>query len=214
MRGPTPPPWYHRGHASAAGRSGTVGAGGWHEARQPHRTDTEPIPNLAGAHRIYRPLIPMGPRTDRRHIPSAAGRPWVLPLPLRLLLILIHLCANLTTRALAALFSTSQSTVDRVIHDWVSLTANAFRPDAHDPSCGPWIIYGNVMPVLSRSSRSVRTTRRSVHAQIVIRAQAGKVTVVGRRWPGNRNDVIVVRHNVAQLLDGSLEPRNPQTVTG
>jgi hypothetical protein len=40
-----------------------------------------------------------------------------MPLSVRLLLVLIHLRTNLTTRALAALFHTSQSSVDRIIHD-------------------------------------------------------------------------------------------------
>ncbi len=39
-----------------------------------------------------------------------------MSLPVRVLLVLIHLRTNLTTRALAALFTTSQSGVDRIIH--------------------------------------------------------------------------------------------------
>ncbi|WP_353365199.1 hypothetical protein [Mycobacterium sp.] len=35
-----------------------------------------------------------------------------MPLPMRLLLVLIHLRTNLTTRGLAAPFATSQSTLD------------------------------------------------------------------------------------------------------
>jgi hypothetical protein len=48
-------------------------------------------------------------------IPPAAGRPWGLPLPVRLLLVLTHLPTNLTTRAPAALFATSQSALDPII---------------------------------------------------------------------------------------------------
>jgi hypothetical protein len=49
------------------------------------------------------------------------------------LLVLIHLRTNLTTRALAALFGTSQSAVDRTIHHLVPLLARQMRPDADGP---------------------------------------------------------------------------------
>lgn len=84
---------------------------------QPHTTDTDVLP------RRYRTWLPLTGLTDHQFrsvltltghkaAPAARGRPWGLPLPVRLLLVLIHLRANLTTRALAALFTTSQSTVD------------------------------------------------------------------------------------------------------
>ena len=56
-------------------------------------------------------------------IPPAAGRPWGLPLPVRLLLVLTHLPTNLTTRAPAALFATSQSTLDPIIDHLVPVLA-------------------------------------------------------------------------------------------
>lgn len=69
------------------------------------------------------------------------GRPWGLPLPIRLLLVLIHLRTNLTTRALAALFNTSQSAVDRIIHHLIPVLADALQPTgARDDR--PWIIDG------------------------------------------------------------------------
>ena len=43
------------------------------------------------------------------------GRPWGLPLPLRVLLVLVALRPNLTERALAALFGISQASVNRTI---------------------------------------------------------------------------------------------------
>ncbi|WP_255802262.1 helix-turn-helix domain-containing protein [Mycobacteroides abscessus] len=87
---------------------------------QPQSTDTIDLP------RRYRTWLPLTGLTDHQfhtvlaritpHIPPARGRPWALPLPVRILLVQIHLRTNLTTRALAALFGTSQSTVDRIIH--------------------------------------------------------------------------------------------------
>jgi DDE family transposase len=32
------------------------------------------------------------------------------------------------------------------------------------------------------------------------------VLIAGQCWPGNRNDVVVARHTVAQLLDGRVVP--------
>jgi hypothetical protein len=40
----------------------------------------------------------------------------------------LHLRTNLTTRAQAALFHTSQSTVDRIPHHLVPVLAHALRP--------------------------------------------------------------------------------------
>jgi hypothetical protein len=57
------------------------------------------------------------------------------------LLVLIHLCTNLTTRALAALFGTSQSAVDRTIRHLVPVLARAPRP-IPDNGTHPWIIHG------------------------------------------------------------------------
>jgi Helix-turn-helix of DDE superfamily endonuclease len=56
------------------------------------------------------------------------GRPWGPP-PVRVLPVLIHLRTDLTTRARATLFGTSQSAVVRVIHHLVPLLADALRPD-------------------------------------------------------------------------------------
>jgi Helix-turn-helix of DDE superfamily endonuclease len=61
----------------------------------------------------------------QQRLSTAPGRPWALPVAVRVLLVLIHLRTNLTTRALAALFGTSQSTVDRVIHHLVPVLAGA-----------------------------------------------------------------------------------------
>ena len=90
---------------------------------QSHTTDTDALPRrcrtwlpLTGLtdHQFHRVLAAIEPT-----VRPASGRPWALPLPDRVLLILIHLRTKLTTRALAALFGTSQSTVDGVIHHLV-----------------------------------------------------------------------------------------------
>jgi hypothetical protein len=120
------------------------------------------------------------------------------------LLVLIHLPTNLTTRALAAAFHTSQSTLDPTTHHLIPVLARALRP-APDNSNHPWIIDGTLIPVHDQSITAVsKNYRRSVNTQIIICAHRRRVVVAGQCWPGNRNDVIVARHTVALLLDGRV----------
>lgn len=174
---------------------------------QPHTTDTEALPRryrawlpLTGltAHQFHNTLTLIGHKV----ISPARGRPWSMPLPVRLLLVLIHLRTNLTTRALAALFTTSQSAVDRIIHHLVPVLAGALRPTgARDD--GPWIIDGTLIPVHDQSITAIsKNYRRGVNTQILINADNRRVIAVGRCWPGNRNDVVVARHTVADLIGG------------
>jgi hypothetical protein len=136
-------------------------------------------------------------------IPPAAGRPWGLPLPVRLLLVLTHLPTNLTTRALAALFATSQSTLDPIIGHLVPVPAAVLRPTP-DCSTHPWIIDATLIPVHDQSITAIsKNYRRSVNTQILINANNHRVIAVGPCWPGNRNDVVVARRTVAHLLDGT-----------
>jgi hypothetical protein len=162
----------------------------------------------------YRNLVPLTGLTaspvhivcaqTRHHMKPHPGRPWGLPLPVRVLLVLIHVRTNLTTRALAALFGTSQSTVDRTIHHLIPVLARALRP-APDNSNHPWIIDGTLIPVHDQSITAVSNNyRRSVNTQFIICAHRRRVVVAGQCWPGNRNDVIVARHTVLQLLDGRV----------
>jgi hypothetical protein len=172
---------------------------------KPSPTDNDPPP-----HR-WRNLLPLtGLTASQIHTvctlanqrrPPAAGCPWDLPLPVRALLVLIHLRTNLTTRALAALFDTSQPTADRVLHHLVPVLARALRPNP-DNSNLPWIIDGTLIPVHNQSMTAIsKNYRRSVNTQIIICSHRHRVVVVGRCWPGNRNDVIVARHTVAHPLD-------------
>lgn len=61
--------------------------------------------------------------------------------------------------------------------------------------------------------------RRSANSQIIICAHRRRVIVAGQCWPDNRNDVIVARHTVVQLLDrrvvlGDGAYRGIPTITG
>lgn len=133
----------------------------------------------------------------------ARGRPWALPLPVRLLLVLIHLRTNLTTRALAALCGTSQSAADRMIHHLVPLLAAALRPGPNDHARS-WIIDGTLIPVHDQSITAIsKNYRRSINTQIIIGAHSRAVIAAGAARPGNRNDVVVARHTVSHLLDGT-----------
>lgn len=174
---------------------------------QPQSTDTIDLP------RRYRSWLALTGLTDHQfhtvlaritpHIPPTRGRPWALAPPLRLLVVLIHLRTNLTTRALAALFGTSQSTVDRIIHHLVPVHAAALRPSLDDHA-RPWIIDGTLIPVHDQSITAIsKNYRRSINTQIIIGAHSRAVIATGAAWPGNRNDVIVARHTVPHLLDGT-----------
>ncbi|WP_179295719.1 transposase family protein [Mycobacterium avium] len=81
------------------------------------------------------------------------------------------------------------------------MLAGALRP-APDDSAHPWIIDGTLIPVHDQSITAIsKNYRRSVNTQIIICSHRRRVIVVGQCWPGNRNDVIVARHTVVQLLD-------------
>jgi hypothetical protein len=124
-----------------------------------------------------------------------------MPLPERVLIVLIHLRTNLTTRALSALFATSQSAVYRIIHHLVPVLAKALRPTPDHDSTHPRIIDGTLIPVRDQTiTATSKNYRRSVNTHIIICAHRRYVIVAARCWPGNRNDVIVARHTVVRLL--------------
>jgi DDE superfamily endonuclease/Helix-turn-helix of DDE superfamily endonuclease len=173
---------------------------------KPSPTDNDPLP-----HR-WRNLVPLTGLTanqfgtvcalTHQRLPPRPGRPWGLPLPVRVLLVLIHLRTDLTTRALAALFDTSQSGIDQTIHHLVPLIAQTLKPDPAEHAETTWIIDGTLIPVHDQSITAIsKNYRRSVNTQIIICAHRRRVIVAGQCWPGNRNDVIVCRHTAAHLLD-------------
>jgi Helix-turn-helix of DDE superfamily endonuclease len=83
-------------------------------------------------------------------------------------LVLVRLRTNLTTRALAALFHTSQSTVDRIIHHLVPVLARSLRPNP-DQHRRPWIIDGTLIPVHDQTITAVSNNYRcSINTQILI----------------------------------------------
>jgi hypothetical protein len=80
------------------------------------------------------------------------------------------------------------------------------RPAPHNAN-HPWIIDGTVIPVHDQSITAIRKNyRRTVNTQIIICAHARRALIVGRCWPGNRNDFVVARHTVVQLLAGRVVP--------
>lgn len=162
---------------------------------QPQTTDIDPLPLR------WRNLLPLTGLTSgqvrtvcalaRQQLPPTAGQPWLLPLPVRVLLVLIHLRTNLTTRALAALFHTSQSTVDRIIHHLVPVLAGVLHPSPDNDSAHPWIIDGTLIPVHDQAITAIsKNYRRSVNTQIIICAQPaprGDGRAVPARQPQRRH---------------------------
>ena len=128
------------------------------------------------------------------------GRPWGLPLPARLLLYLIGLRTNLTTRQLAALFDISQSAVDRINHALTPALAGLLEPDPGARS-GLAIIDGTLIPVHDHGKPAAsKNYRRSACTQVLVHRSSRRVLAVGQSWPGNRNDIIVTRHTMTEHL--------------
>jgi hypothetical protein len=99
----------------------------------------------------------------------------------RVLLVLVYLRTNLTTRALAVLFATSQSAADQIIAHLVPILATALRPQPVAPAAHatPWIIDGTLNPVHDQSiTAPSKNYRRSINTQIVICSPSR--AVVGR----------------------------------
>jgi hypothetical protein len=120
----------------------------------------------------------------------------------RILLVLIHLRTNLTTRSLAVLLATRQSAVDRIIHHLVPILAIVLRPNPAGHAT-PWIIDGTLIPVHDQTiAARAKNYCRSVNTQIIICSPSRAVVAVGDCWPGNRHDVVVARHAVAHLPTG------------
>lgn len=112
---------------------------------KPPPTDIDPLPrrwrNLLALTGLTPGQVHTVYASARHRLPPATGRPWSLPLAVGVLPVLIHLRTNLITRALAALFGTSQSAVDRIIHHLVPVLAQSVSP-VPDHFSAPWIIDG------------------------------------------------------------------------
>jgi hypothetical protein len=174
---------------------------------QPRTTDSDALPhrwrNLLPLTGLTRAQVHTVDTLARQRLPVAPGQPWGLPLGVRLLLVLIHLRTNLTTRALAALFDTSQSAVDRIIHHLDPVLADTLTPDSRaDRDGGVWIIDGTLIPVHDQTiTAPSKNYRRSINTHVIC-AERRRVVAVGQCWPGNRNDVMAALHTIAYLLTG------------
>ncbi|MCV7196553.1 helix-turn-helix domain-containing protein [Mycobacterium angelicum] len=98
--------------------------------------------------------------TDPGHRP---GRPPGLTHRDRVLLTLVALRTNLTERALAAIFDTSQPTAHRIIRDLTAAVAGLFVPDQFDDT-DTLLLDGTLIPVHDQSlpDRARTTVARSI----------------------------------------------------
>jgi hypothetical protein len=126
-------------------------------------------------------------------LPPTPGRPWSLPLAARMLLVLIHLHTHLTTRALAALSHTSQSTFDRIIHHLVAGTGrcSATRTRRQQPPVDHRR-HPSSRCTIGRSPPSARTTAAAstprsssapTNARLLPSADTGPATATTSSWP-------------------------------
>ena len=130
----------------------------------------------------------------------ARGRPWALPLRTRVLIALVSLRTNLTTRALAALYGTSQSQVQRIIAQLTPLLGTVLARSAR-PRRGPWILDGTLVPAQDHSRAAIsKNYRYSVNVQLIAHARTGRLLSPGPAWPGNRNDITIAKHTLVDLV--------------
>jgi Helix-turn-helix of DDE superfamily endonuclease/Transposase DDE domain len=127
-------------------------------------------------------------------------------LAVRVLLVLVHLRTNPTTRAPAVLFATSQSAADQIIGHLVPTLASALRPQPGAPAAHatPWIIDGTLIPAHDQSiTAPSKNYRRTINTQIVICSPSRAVVAVGDCGPGNRHDFALARPTIAHLITGA-----------
>lgn len=141
-------------------------------------------------------------RLWQAHPDRRRGRPWSLDFTDRVLLVALHLRTNLTERQLAHLFSTTDSTVDRVVHDLAPSLAALLGPAPTDRR-EMWVVDGTLVPVRDHSrSTCSKNYRRSANIQVVTRRRDRKVVVIGKAWPGNRHDSVVFRGDMTERTAG------------
>ncbi|MGW2479467.1 transposase [Streptomyces sp. NPDC001571] len=129
------------------------------------------------------------------------GRPWVLPLGDRVLLVTAYWRTNLTMRQLAPLFGVSKSAADRIIDHLGPLLAlqprKRFRKDA------VLIVDGTLEPTRDHTiAEQSKNYRYSTNHQVVIDADTRLVVVVGRPLAGNRNDCKAWEESGAKVTVG------------
>jgi len=170
-----------------------------------------PTPDNPALPAKLRPFIPLTGLNDHefttlvRIVDSVLipvrGRPWSLSLPVRILLVTVALRTNITTRAIAVLFTTSQSTADRIIRHLTPVIAKALRPEPSPRDEGMWLIDGTLIPVHDQTRTALsKNYRRSINTQILTRYANRRVVTVGKTWPGNRNDIIVAKATMTDIV--------------
>lgn len=139
--------------------------------------------------------------TDATRPKPGRGRPPALPHETRVLLVLCALRTNLTERALAAVFGTSQATVHRTIRALLPKVSALFEASLGNETL---LVDGTLIPVHDQSVTACsKNYRRSVNTQIIATVTR-RVALVGSAWPGNRNDIIVARHTLPDLTGHSV----------
>ncbi len=115
------------------------------------------------------------------------GRPWILPLEVRVLLVASYWRTNLTLRQLAPLFGISKPAAGRILHRLGPLLALQPRQRFHKGTV--LIVDGTLVPTRDHMvAEQSKNYRYSTSHQVVIDADTRLVVAVGRPLPGNRND--------------------------
>ena len=113
----------------------------------------------------------------------------------------VALRTNITTRAVAVLFTTTQSTADRIIRHLTPVIAKTLRPTPGPDDEGMWLIDGTLIPVHDQTRTALsKNYRRSINTQILTRYANRRVVTVGKTWPGNRNDIIVAKATMTDIV--------------
>ena len=176
------------------------------ETMQPQATDTAPLP------RRHRPWLPLTGLTDHqfRKRPRAAqplphgaarGRPWMRRCKSECCCLLIHLHTNLTTRAPAAPFHTSQPARGPDHPPPDTGTGSRATPQTTTLLTGGSSTTPRSQCTTSRSPPSAKTTG----AASTPKSSSAHTDAAPCCWPGNRNDVVVARATVADLLASQHE---------
>jgi hypothetical protein len=144
-------------------------------------------------HRLVEQLWEKAPDAGR-------GRPWALPFPDRVPLLVLDYRTNLTMQQLGALFGISDSAVHHTIDRLASPLAALLGPPPTNRR-ELWLVDGTLIPVHDKTrTAESRNYRRSVNVQIVCRARDRRVVTVGEAWPGNWHDAVVFRETVGKTL--------------
>jgi hypothetical protein len=168
-------------------------------------------PDSSGLPKPMRAFIPLAGLNDHEFtvlvqavksgLTPVQGRPWSLPFPTRVLLVAVALRTNITTRAVAVLFTTTQSTADRVIRHLTPIIGKQLRAAPESRDEGTWLIDGTLIPVHDQTRTALsKNYRRSINTQIMTRYANRRVIAVGKTWPGNRNDIVVAKATMADIV--------------